>query len=92
MSMFIARSARPPLQPALENIEQVKDICLFDKLGNCCQLATQRSHHFQTIEWIQCDLCNCWLHCACVGISHKFFENGKAFTCCSDNPASHETV
>ena len=94
VSMFIARSKGKPLKATLGNIfeEEVKDVCLFDKLGNCCQLVPHRSHSFETVEWIQCDLCNGWLHCACMGIPLKFFKNGKPFTCCSDNPASHETV
>ena len=58
VSMFIARSKGKPLKATLGNIfeEEVKDVCLFDKLGNCCQLVCQAgrlSSKFKEREYIR---------------------------------------
>ena len=34
-------------------------------------------------EWVQCDVCQVWYHCVCVGMSPLYFE-AEEFVCCRD--------
>ena len=58
-------------------IQAISQYCLREKLQLC--IASQVGGCDQ--EWVQCDRCEAWYHCICIGISPLYFEEHE-FVCC----------
>ncbi|XP_065129172.2 uncharacterized protein [Paramisgurnus dabryanus] len=58
---------------------QKESVCLFQKINS------KKMHpHIKTLNWIQCDQCQNWLHTDCAGISLEMVTDKTPFSCGCD--------
>ncbi|XP_058627749.1 uncharacterized protein LOC131537991 isoform X2 [Onychostoma macrolepis] len=78
------------LQP--KNTSKTKNRCIAQNLGVCIfQEIQQKTMHpdVKTLQWIQCDSCNKWLHSDCAGIDPTMVTVDMPFNCGCDIDKSY---
>lgn len=59
----------------------LSDVCIKSKLGECSLDLFKESQN-EGGDWVRCDKCWGWYHCACIGIAADFFTEHTQFVCC----------
>ncbi|XP_050957408.1 uncharacterized protein LOC127158281 [Labeo rohita] len=71
---------------------KAKNRCMAQDLGVCIfqEMRTKTMHpDVKTLEWIQCDRCNKWLHSDCAGIDAEMVTEDMPFNCGCDIDQSY---
>ena len=63
-------------------MQTIKRSYLGEAVARCCAKCVNCETE-DCEEWVQCDVCQVWYHCVCVGVSPLYFEV-EEFVCCWD--------
>ena len=75
------------LKPLSTIPNKVTEMCLMEKVTGC-----STDQDSENIDWVQCQECNAWYHCSCIGISVLYFQRENNFYCCKEDENAIELM
>ncbi|XP_077093816.1 uncharacterized protein LOC143745582 [Siphateles boraxobius] len=90
-SWLVENTQTEDFTPKLTTSE-AENRCLAQEIGVCVfQKTRNKTMHpdLKTLQWIQCDICNEWLHYDCAGINQATVTKDMAFSCGGDIEKSY---
>lgn len=75
------------LKPLSTIPNKVTEMCLMEKVTGC-----STDQDCENIDWVQCQECNAWYRCSCIGISVLYFQRENNFYCCKEDENAIELI